>query len=294
MSGAALLLVVAAAFAHAVWNLFAKRAGSAGVVFIWLYTAVALVLYAPAAWWQLAVTDVSLGVTEAGFILGSTVLHLAYFSLLQRGYAIGDLSIVYPVARGLGPVLAVVGAVVLFGEGPSLQALVGAMLVCAAIAGLGIAGWAASSLARTAGPTLVGVALTYAALTGMAIACYTLWDAHAVGSLGVPPLVFTWTSELGRCMLLAPVILRRRAALRDVWREHRTPVVAVGTLSPLAYILVLTAFTIAPVSYVAPVRELSIVIGTALGAKLLGEGQGRIRVVAAAIVVIGVALVVTG
>ena len=116
MSGAAIGLVLVAAFAHAGWNLFAKRAGRAGVEFVWLYTGAELAFYAPAMLVAISLTAPRVGPTEVVFIGGSAVLHAGYFLVLQRGYATGDLSFVYPVARGLGPLLAVVGAVLILPE----------------------------------------------------------------------------------------------------------------------------------------------------------------------------------
>jgi hypothetical protein len=93
----ALGLVIVAAAAHAAWNLMAKQAGG-GVGFVWMYTVAALVLWAPVAalFWD----DVSWA--GVGFMAGSGVLHALYFTSLQRAYAIGDLSVVYPLARGTG------------------------------------------------------------------------------------------------------------------------------------------------------------------------------------------------
>ena len=290
MSAAAAALVVAAAVAHASWNYFAKRAGASGLLFVWLYTVWSMVLFAPAAAWWLASNGLPSGLVEWGFILGSMLIHTAYFGLLQRGYAAGDLSVVYPIARGVGPVLAIAGAVALLGERPSVRALVGGGLVCIGVVGLGFLG-------RTRpryGGSQPHSGLVYAVLTGVMIASYTIWDAHAVGGLGIAPLTFAWLSMVGRFAVLSPFAWRRRAELRPLWDRQRSAVVAVGTLAPTAYLLVLVAFTLAPVSYVAPARELSIVLGTALGAKLLGEAHGAARVAAAATVLAGVALLATG
>lgn len=289
MSAEAVLLVLAAAGAHALWNLQAKRAAHAGIVFMWLTSAVGALIWAPPAAWLMATSDVTLGWRQGGFILGSVLLHTLYFALLQRGYQVGDLSIVYPVARGLGPVLSITGAVWVFSERPSAQVVVGGFAVGLAVILLGItAGVKESSGRKVAG------GIGYAALAGVFIAGYTLWDAYAVTQLAIPPLLFNWVGSLVRLVLLTPVARRRLTLVPAVWREHRRAVLAVATLSPGAYLLVLLAFTLAPVSHVAPLRELSILIGTVLGARLLAEGHTWTRVSLAVGVLVGVGMVVTG
>ena len=132
MTPVALALVLAAAVAHATWNLLAKQAGG-GVVFVWLYAAIGAAIYAPLALGQLALERFTFTWTGVGFMVGSGVLHTAYFVLLQRGYREGDLSLVYPVARGTAPVLSVGGAIALFGERPTAIALAGGLVITAAV-----------------------------------------------------------------------------------------------------------------------------------------------------------------
>ena len=107
----ALALVLAAAVFHATWNLLAKRVGDGGAVFVWLFGLCSLVIYAPLAVVVVLVSEPQLGAVQFVFMFGSGVLHLGYFVLLQRGYAVGDLSLVYPLARGTGPLLATAAAI---------------------------------------------------------------------------------------------------------------------------------------------------------------------------------------
>jgi drug/metabolite transporter (DMT)-like permease len=131
-------------------------------------------------------------------------------------------------------------------------------------------------------------AVAYGLLTGTMIAAYTLWDKHAVAVLLVPPLVLDWASNLGRTLLVSPYAARHWPRVREVWRTHRREVVAVGILCPLSYILVLSAMVFTPVSYVAPAREVSIVIAALLGAHLLSEPDAPRRLTGAAAIVLGV------
>src|SRR3954471_3202914 len=117
MSALALALVLCAAVAHATWNLLAKRSGGA-LAFVWLFSAVGTVVFAFPAAVALAVERPPLGGAQLLFVFGSGVLHIGYFLLLQTGYRAGDLSLVYPSARGSGVLLATIGGIVIFGEDP--------------------------------------------------------------------------------------------------------------------------------------------------------------------------------
>lgn len=283
----ALGLVLASAVAHATWNLLAKRAGG-GAVFVWLFGSVASALYLPLAAGALIVVRPTLGWTEAGFLAGSAVLHTAYFLLLQRGYEAGDLSLVYPLARGTGPLLATVAAIALLGERPSTVALAGA--VCVVFSVFFLAGGA--RLLRR-GPE-ARWAVRYGLLTGALIAAYTLWDSYAVSALLLPPLVVDWAQNFGRAAVLTPVGLSRLDEAKALWREHRRHVLGTAVLSPLAYMLVLTALAFTPVSYVAPAREISILIGAVMGSALLAEGDAPRRLASAGGIVVGVVLLALG
>ena len=223
------------------------------------------------------------GTAAVAFMAGSGLIHAAYFACLQRGYRDGDLSLVYPVARGSGPVLATAGAVVLLGERPGALALAGGAVVVAAILSL-------AAPAVRAGAPGTGWAL----LTGLTIAVYTLWDKHAVDALDASPIVYFWATEIGVALTLSPFVLSRPEVLRRAWRVDRRPALGVALLSGFAYILVLYALTLAAVSYVAPAREISVLVGTALGVGVLREGDPRRRLVCAAAMVVGIVALAAG
>lgn len=279
MSLLALILVLLSAFLHAGWNLLAKRV-SRGAEFVWLFVACSAVLFAPAAGYLIWRERPHIGLLEVAFIVGSALLHLGYMLSLQRGYRAGDLSLVYPLARGTGPALAVVGAVLIFGERPPPVAILGVVLVV--LGAFVLAG--GERLFRF----VDGRAVAYGLVTGLFIASYTLSDAFVVTELALHPLIFLWLSELLRALFLAPTALRRRREVRELWATRKREVLGVAILSPLAYLLILMALQIAPVSYVAPAREISILIGAALGTGLLREGERGRRLGAAAVMVVGV------
>jgi drug/metabolite transporter (DMT)-like permease len=274
MSVGVLGLVLAASFAHAGWNFLAKGAeGGAG--FVWLCAALGTLIWVPALAVALAVHPGELDWAAIGLMAGSGALHALYFTLLQRGYAEGDLSLVYPLARGTGPLLSGAAAIVFLGERPSALALAGALIIVGAVFSL-------------AGRHGTREAVGFALLTGVAIASYTLWDKHAVGPAELSPVVYYWGSNLIVVLILTPIVLRRGVQ----WDLRRAA--GVGLLSPLAYVLVLFALARAPVSIVAPARETSILIGTLLGTTVLAEGQRQRRLLCASAIVVGVTALALG
>src|SRR5688572_6928076 len=118
MSLAALALVVVGAFIHAYWNLLVKRAAG-DPAFVWLFSFTSALIYLPVVVVLIALEPLDYGPTEWALILSSGVLHLAYAVTLNHGYRVGDLSVVYPIARGTGPLISSLGAIVLLGERPS-------------------------------------------------------------------------------------------------------------------------------------------------------------------------------
>lgn len=279
-------LVLLAAIAHAAWNFLAKGA-QGGQGFVWLYTVAASVLYLPVLVVALIVAPGPLGWEAFVFMAGSGALHTVYASLLQRGYRTGDLSLVYPLARGTGPLISTIAAIAIFGERPGLVALLGAGLIVLAVLAL-------ARPAPEAGGEH-GRAARIAVLTGVAIAGYTLWDKQAVDALALSPIVYYWGTNTANALLLTATVLRgRRGSVSVAWRTSKAAAAGVALLSPLAYVLILFALARAPVSAVAPARELSILIGTLLGTTVLAEGEGMRRFAAAAAIVIGVVALTVG
>ncbi|MEW9554799.1 EamA family transporter [Nonomuraea sp. NPDC050783] len=279
MSPWALLLVIVSAVTHATWNLLSKRSSQAdGVVFVWLVAVVSAVVWAPLFAGFLLVTGDVPGWRDLVAIAGSTTLHLCYFVLLQRGYGSGDLSLVYPVARGTGPMLASLVAVLFLGERPSVANVAGIVLV-----GAGVFLMGGDAARGGLGAVLPGVVI------GLFIAAYTVWDSQVVGPFAVAPIALIYLGEVGRALVLAPVVLGgRRELVAPVWREHRWRIAGAAVLIFVSYLLVLVAFTLAPVTVVAPAREISVLIAVVLGGRLLAEGDLARRLLAAGVILGGV------
>jgi drug/metabolite transporter (DMT)-like permease len=286
MNGLAFALVLTSAVMHATWNLLAKRTGG-GMAVVWLFSTVAALLYLPLAVVIFIVQKPVIGTPQLVYIGGSVVLHIAYYFLLQRGYSTGDLSLVYPLARGTGPMLSIVGAVILLGERPSSAVLVGAVFVSVGV--LILTGNPMALRQKGAAPAVV-----YGLLTGLSIAAYTLWDKEAVSTWAIPALIFTWAGNASQMILLAPNAYRYREAVREAWQNHRREVLAIGVLDSLSYILFLIALAVGTVSNLAPVRQTSILIGAFLGVRVLSEDASRRRLVAAAVMLAGLAALAFG
>lgn len=281
MTAAAFALVLTGACCHAWWNLILKRTGG-GTGFFLLFSGFSAVLLAPIAivvWW---IEQPVMGWPQFAMMGLSAALHLAYFLALDHGYKHGDLSVVYPLARGTGPVLTMVGAILLLGERPGIVAIVGALFIAGAV--LMLVG--DPRRLRESG-NLRGV--VFALITGCLIASYTLADKQAVSLLLIPPILFDWGCNVIRWILLTPIALRNREGIRVAWKTYRKEAIYVAILSPLSYILALTAMKFTPVSYVAPAREVSILIATLLGARLLGEADAKRRLFAAGLMILGLA-----
>ncbi|MDF1722576.1 MAG: DMT family transporter [Minwuia sp.] len=278
-------LVLTAAFCHATWNFLVKRING-GPELIWLFSLVSIIIYLPVAAYIVVVETFAFDTIHAIFIAGSTVLHLAYFLILQAGYRRGDLSVVYPTARATGPFLSTAFAVLFLGEQMNLQIAAGAVAVLVGVACL------TGGLRRGARHLLPS--LMFGIGAGVLIGSYTVWDAYAVSTLMIPPLLVDYVSSAGRTLLLAPVAARRWPAVQAHWRDHRWAVIAIAAFNPLAYILVLYALITTPVVYVAPTREISVLLTVLAGSILLREGDLKRRLSWACVIMIGVALLATG
>ncbi len=283
MTALALAIVLSSAFVHASWNFLLKKSGG-GAGLITAASAASVALYLPVVAVVVWLQGYSFRPFHLVLMLGSGVIHMAYFLLLDRAYRSGgDLSIVYPLARVTGPLLTIAVAILALGERPGPIALAGAVLVVG------------SALLLTGNPfsarrANAGRAVRLALLTGCMIAGYTVWDKASVSRWHVPPLVYEWGCNTFRMAALLPwTAARAPGDVARAWRERRKTVLAIAIMSPLAYLLILIAMVFTPVSLVAPTREVSILFAALLGAHLLREGDLARRAIAAVGMALGVA-----
>ena len=283
----ALALVLLAALLHASWNIVAKRAGG-DHRFTLITSLFTSVLWLPAGLWFGWYELPRFGWTEWAVVSASAVVHLLYFNSLLTGYRVADLTVVYPLARGSGPLLTAAAAVLLLGESLNLLGAAGVSAVCGGI--FLIAGWPAlwrhNADPQQRARTRAGV--RWGLLTGALIACYSVIDGYAIKVLAIGPVLFDYLCNLLRVPLQLPTLLRNRQGLKEALRAQWKHALVVATLGPLAYILVLYALQLAPLSHVAPARELSMLVAALLGGRLLGESDRGLRLVGAACMAVGV------
>jgi drug/metabolite transporter (DMT)-like permease len=205
--------------------------------------------------------------------------------VLQRGYREGNLSTVYATARGTGPFLSVIVAVLLLGERPSSIALIGVAAVIVGVVAIGLV-----DRGRGGGARRIDPGILFGLLTGVAIAIYTIWDAHAVRTWNLSPVAFMVGTTLLQIPFYSIAVRRRWGAVWALGRTQWRRIVVFGILSPLSYILVLTAIQIAPVALVAPLREVSVVLVSLFGVFVLRESKPWWRIGASLVVVAGIVL----
>lgn len=293
MTLTALLLVLLAALCHAVWNVAAKSAGG-DARFALLSALLVSALWLPVALWVGWGVVGDWGAAAWGIVVASAVVHVSYFLTLLRGYRSADLTVVYPVARGSAPLLSAGVALLLFGEQLSGLGAGGVLMVVAGVfliaGGPGLFRAARDPAARRR----VWLGIGWGAATGVQIAAYTLIDGYAVKILLLSPILVDYFGNLLRVPILLPLVWRERATLSALWRTQWRAALLVATLGPIGYVLVLFAMQQAPVSLVAPAREVSMLFAALLGGTLLRERDMAARVAGALCIALGVAALVQG
>ena len=274
-------LVLIAALAHASWNALVKSDDDAlltlGAVnafrfLLCIPLVLALPLPARQSWPYLA---------------ASAILHIGYYAFLVSAYRFGDLSKIYPLSRGLSPLIVAAGAFAFAGEQPGPIALAGIVIAGAGITSLSIGGGAMSVRDHRSG-------VAFAIGTALFIASYTVTDGMGARRSGDAVSYVAWLAILdGLPMLLAAGVLRRAAFARHlaarVWKSA-----AGGALQLTAYGLVVWSLALAPMAAVSALRETSVLFAAIIGVKILGEPLGVRRIAAAALVVAGVVMIEWG
>ncbi|KRB99694.1 hypothetical protein ASE11_08425 [Hydrogenophaga sp. Root209] len=293
MSLTALGLIVLAGLIHACWNIAAKKAGG-DARFAFFSAFLMMLVWAPLGWWVGRDVVAGWGTIEWALVLASGVLHVFYYVILLRGYRKSDLTVVYPMARGTGPLLSSLIAIVLLGEQIS------------ALGVAGIAGVVGGVFLIAGGPGLLRAAhdpvarkrvhkgTVYGVVTGVFIAAYTVVDGYAVKVVLMSPILVDYMGNFVRVALLAPSVLRDLPTARQLWHTQWRYALLVAVVSPVAYVLVLFAMQQAPLSHVAPAREVSMLFAALIGGQLLGEGDRFARLLGAMLIAAGVMALALG
>lgn len=293
MSFAALALVCTAALLHASWNVVAKRTGG-DARFALMAALLLVVVWAPLGVWAGWQALPRWGALEWSVLLASAVVHVFYFTTLLRAYRLADLTVVYPVARGTGPLLASLGALAWLGEQLSTLAAAG---VAGVVGGIFLIAGGPALWANAHDPAQrarIRAGLGWGALTGALIASYTLIDGYAVKVLLLSPILVDYVGNVFRVPFLLPAALRDRRGFAALWRAQWRAALVVAVLGPVGYVLVLYAVQLAPLSHVAPAREVSMLFAALIGGRMLGETDRAIRLVGAASIAGGVAALALG
>ncbi|MDQ8022061.1 MAG: EamA family transporter [Moraxellaceae bacterium] len=301
MSALALSLVLAAALIHASWNLIAKKSGG-DTRFALITGLTNALVWAPAGAWFGWQELGGYGVTQWLLILASAVLHTLYFVTLLRGYRHGDLTVVYPLARGSAPLVTAMCATLFMGEVLGLGGWLGLSGIVAGI--VLIAGGPAMLRSLFAAAPLhdgeaarvqrerLRAGVGYGLLTGLFIAGYSVIDGYAVKHAGMSPVALDYFGNLARLPMVLLLVIAvggmaavpDRAYLKQVWK----PALLIGAVAPVGYVMVLYAVQIAPLSRVAPAREVSMLFAALMGGVLLGERDRAARLCGAACIAAGV------
>jgi uncharacterized membrane protein len=281
VSGEALALALGAAFLHAGWNLL--LAGSRdSVAATGALLVFGVLLLAPAA----LLTGSGVSAQALPFVAASAALELAYFTLLARAYQHGEMSVIYPVARGSAPVVVLVVSVVALGKGVSWLAALGVGLVAAGVLLLALSreawrfsGAEAQKIDTLRRDVLFGLAI------GLPIAGYTLVDSE--GLHHADPLIYLFlVAVVAAVAYNAALIAAGLGGQVKAEMNGRSLLTAASVFG--AYAMVLAALELAPAAAVAAVRESSVVIAAVLAWLFLGEPR---RLGAAALVAFGVAAI---
>ena len=293
MTASSLGLVILAGLIHAVWNISAKKAGGDARFAAFTNVLLALIWAPLGIWlgWDVLPTWTAV---EWGLVAVSGILHVLYYIVLLRGYRMADLTVVYPLARGTGPLLSSLTAILLFHEHITPFGVAGIVAVVAGV--FFIAGGtrvfrAAHAPQRQA---RVRAGMLYGLLTGVFIASYTVVDGYAVKFVMMSPILLDYYGNFVRMAVLLPTLLRDRPTAAQHWRGQWKHALLVAVISPLGYVLVLYAMKTSPLSHVAPAREVSMLFAALIGGHLLGEGERLARIAGAALIALGVMALALG
>lgn len=270
-AGVAAAVILAGAL-HATWNTLVKTGGDRTTTFMlimvgaglaWLPAALVLGLPDPASWPYLA---------------ASAFIHLFYSAALLAAYRHGDLSQVYPIARGSAPALVAIGAWLLVDEFLGIAETAGVAMVSAGILSLA---W------RRRGSRDNPMGVVYALLTGLTIGGYIIADGMGVRHAGNPVAYIAWLFVVQGSVLAPFGWWLRRHRLREAWSTSWVSGILGGVIASISYGIAVWAMSLGPIAHVTALRETSVLIAALIGTRLLGEPFGHWRVIAAAVVAAG-------
>jgi len=276
------LLVIVSAVSHACWNVLAKRGSDKGA-FMWWMCFTSLFTLLPV--FYILLPSWGLPLAALPYLVVSGVAETLYFLSLGRAYELGDLSVVYPVARS-SPLFVFLLAVVFLGEEVSPWGVLGILAVVLGVYMIHLRGLSVGDFLKPL-RSMRGRASQFALLTALCTSIYSLTDK--MGVTAVAPFAYAFWLDVFVVAFLTPAVLWRRGwgPISAEWRRSRPQVIVSGFLMRFGYVLVLLALSLAQVSYILSVRQLSVVLGVVLGVGLLGEKYGGVRLLGSIVIFTG-------
>lgn len=281
-------LLLASALLHATWNLMLKRRRDK-LLFTWFLMLSSAAFCTPLLALICLSGPLILPPVGLFYMLASSAFVAAYFIVLSRAYEAGDLSLVYPLNRGLAPIFTLIWSVLLLGERPSALGLAGILLVVAGAYTLHLPGFTRSNLLRPL-KALRSRSSRLAVLAALLISLYCVADK--VGVSLIDPLAYVALAYYTRSLLLGAYVLKARwGHVIEGWRESRRALAIAGVATPMNYILALLALRLTYASYMVAIRQSSVVFGVIMGSLLLREAHGKPRLVGSLLMLAGITLV---
>ncbi len=277
------LLVAASAISHAAWNLLAKG-GSDKESFMWLMTATSLFTMLPVFYYTLP--EWRFPLEALPYFLVSGIAETLYFITLRKAYELGDLSVVYPLARS-SPLFITVLAVLFLGEEISPWGAIGVMLMVLGVYTIHLKSLQTKDILHPL-RSLKERPSQLALMTALWTTAYSMSDKIGVST--VDPILYAFWMDAFIVIFMTPAILWRHgwSGISEDWKETKIQAIVAGFLARFGYILVLVAMSLIQVSYILALRQISVVLGAAAGVILLKERYGRIRLLGSAIMFLGV------
>ena len=303
MNFIALLLILISAVIHAFWNLLAKKSYNKLAFIWWSMLAILLIYFCPFLWY-LRKSNIPLDENWFWPIV-SGFFQAAYCVLLAFAYEQGDLSVIYPLSRGSAPVFITISAMALLGERLSLTDIIGISIVVFGIYILRLRSLQLSDLLKPI-RSLTQKDSQFGILMGVAISAYHIVDKKTISS--IHPMVYLYLVQIVLFVFLSIFVFgqiswEKRplwniktpalgfADLKHEWQVSKLPIILVGFLCYFAYLILLFAMSITQVSYVATVRNFSIVVATLLAATVLKEPNVSMRLTASILITLGIILI---
>lgn len=280
MSAVSLLLVVIASITHAFWNFIVKKTNG-GITFTWLVYTCSAIIFLPILIISQSDDKTLMSAEVLAICFISGILRLGYFVLLQNGYRISELSVVYPIARGSAPIFSTIGAILFLHENLTPQTVCGLILI---ICGVLII----TNLNIFASEKILMRGLIFGCATGLMIGAYSVWDKIAISTYKISPFTLLFSSHILGTLLLAPKAMRKKRNLIVDIRNYYWQIIAIAILSPLSYLLILIAMKNTALIYIAPVREISILFGVWMGSQFMEERGLKKRVLGSFFILTGV------